>query len=115
MTNRWKQKPTSVPTSRRLLQPAFTRVHQGSYSKHETKFKKIQEHFGGMILHFFKNIIAHKNIFQVYNRFNNIFLNILNISIEQIFIIKFFFITMTGFKDIQERSVQIQEHSRVLE
>ena len=66
---------------------------------------------GRRILYFFKKIIAHKNSLQVFNRFNDIDFSI----IFQSFFM--FLITITGlknFKNIQEHSVQIQEHSRVL-
>ena len=74
------------------------------------KFENIQEHFGGgRILHFFRNTIAHKNSLQVSNRFNDIYFSII---FQFIFI---FLITITGFKNIQEHPVQIQEHPMVLE
>ena len=43
------------------------------------KFKNIQEHFGGggRILYFFKNIIAHKNSLQGFNRINDISFSII--------------------------------------
>ena len=72
---------------------------------------EIQEHSrtfkGGRILYFLKNIIAHKNSLQVFNRFNNIYFSI-------IFQFNLIFLITTGFRNIQEHSVQIQEHSRVL-
>ena len=74
------------------------------------KFKNIQEHFGRRILYFLKNIIAHKNSLQVFNRFNDIYFSI----IFQ-FLFNFCNNNITGFKNvknIQEHSVQIQEHSR---
>ena len=53
--------------------------------------------------------MAHKNSFQLLNRLNDIyFFNYFSI----------FLITITGFKifkNIEEHSVQIQEHSRILE
>ena len=66
------------------------------------------------ILHFFKNIIAHKNSFQVFNRFN--------IYFSTIFIFFYIFlITIKGlqnvkniqykFKNIQYKFKNIQEYS----
>ena len=109
--------------------------NQGRYKKHEMKFKNIQEHsitfkniqehsrtfkniqehsrtFWGRILYFFENITADKKTASEV-------LTALTTFIFQLFFFFFpFLIKITGFKNLkntQEHSVQIQEHSRVLE
>ena len=72
--------------------------NQGWYKKHSITFCVT-------ILHFFKNIITHKNSFQVFNHFKDIYFSI---------IFLYFINNNNRILKFQEHSVQIQERSRVL-
>ena len=93
--------------------PSSAPFAQGWYKKHEMKFKNIQERFGGRILYFFKNIISHKKTaFKVLTPLQrHLFFNYF--SYFFLYLIKW--TGLKNFKNIQEHSVQIQEHSRLLE